>query len=203
MCPYTDSLAHNHLDLGSLNRPLCLYAPNTVQSAQLYEIQAPFHSDTAEEEKPWSWGEEWLWSVVAPLKKAIRRLSTCLHMHASDRCWIIHPERRTTCSCIWVMGVHGFSPCLNSCSQNCRHYFTGRTGQSKSRTLCITDPTERHNKMWKMELQKALVQNYNTALVELGAVEPGGWFDFWEAHFWRSLREFCTLQKIFFFFCWV
>lgn len=142
-----------------------------------------FHSDTAEEEKPCSWGEEWLWSVVAPLKKAIRRLSTCLHMHASDRCWIIHPERRTTCSCIWVMGgCMGSLPCPNSCSQNYRHYFTGRTGQSKSRTLCITDPTERHNKMWKMELQKALVQNYNTALIELGAVEQGGWFDF----FWES-----------------
>lgn len=194
MCPYTDSLAHNHWDLGSLNRPLCLY----MHSTALWDSDSfsQWHSGG---------GEEWLWSVVAPLKKAIRRLSTCLHMHASDRCWIIHPERRTTCSCIWVMGgCMGSLPCPNSCSQNYRHYFSGRTGQSKSRTLCITDSTERHNKMWKMELQKALVQNYNTALIELGAVEQGGWFDFFgKAHFWRSLREFCTLHKICFFSCWV
>lgn len=179
MCLYTHSLTCEHLDLGSLKRSLCLCSANIVESAQLMWDSASFSLWHSRGGKAWSWGEEWFWSGVAPLKKAIKRLSTCLHMHASDRYWIIHPERRTTCSCIWVMGVHGFSPSQNSCSQNYRHYFTGRTGQSKSRTLCITDPTERHNKMWKMKLQKALVQNHNgPGRIQGWWKEEVGWFFF-------------------------
>lgn len=65
--------------------------------------------------------------------------------------------------------------------------------KEKSRTLCITDPTERHNKKWKMKLQKCSVPNYNAGRVELGTLEDGSVFFslsfFLKASFWCSCEE--------------
>lgn len=121
----TAASKYNHLHLGSPLRLYVCVCPHPAPEIALGLLCLPF-----------------------------KKISTCLHMHASDRCWIIHSERRTTCSCIWVMlvvvrgapvlfPVSGF---VQKPKKKPGRHFTGRTRQRRkeSRTLCVTDPRERH-----------------------------------------------------------